>query len=149
MPNKVTAAPPVAVARVAEQLGVDPGELRSYGRRAKTRTEHLRLVAQYLGWRLPTTLELKELDEFLLARALEHDSPTLLFRLACEYLISARVIRPGPVTVVERVAHARAEAQRETFDRLAHESPSSGARRWTTFWPSSPTRRCRTRRSAV
>lgn len=31
------------------------------------------------------------------------------------------MIRPGPVTVVERVAHASAEAQRETFDRLAHE----------------------------
>jgi hypothetical protein len=45
----------------------------------------------------------------------------LLFRLACEYLISARVIRPGPVTVVKRVAHARDEARRETFDRLAHE----------------------------
>jgi hypothetical protein len=28
-------------------------------------------VARYLGWRLPTTVELKELDEFLLARALE------------------------------------------------------------------------------
>ncbi|WP_344412271.1 DUF4158 domain-containing protein [Amycolatopsis minnesotensis] len=47
---------------------------------------------------------MKELDEFLLARAMEHDSPTLLFRLACEYLISAKVIRPGPETVVERVA---------------------------------------------
>ena len=102
-------------------VDVDPDALRSYGRRAKTRTEHLRLVAKYLGWRLPTTLELKELDEFLLARAMEHDSPTLLFRLAGEYLISVRVIRPGPVTVVERVAHARAEAGRETFDRLAHE----------------------------
>ncbi len=121
VPDKVLSAPPVVVARLAEQLGVDPDVLRSYGRRAKTRTERLRLVATFLGWRLPTTLELQELDEFLLARALEHDSPTLLFRLACEYLISARVIRPGPVTVVERVAHVRAEAQRETFDRLAHE----------------------------
>lgn len=26
--------------------------------------------------------------------------------VACEYLVSARVIRPGPVTVVERVAPA-------------------------------------------
>ncbi|MBF6150500.1 Tn3 family transposase, partial [Nocardia nova] len=51
----------------------------------------------------------------------EHDSPTLLFRLGCEYLISAKVIRPGPVTVVERVAHARHQAQTETYDRLAHE----------------------------
>ncbi|GGM84379.1 hypothetical protein GCM10012275_63800 [Longimycelium tulufanense] len=121
VPDNVVSAPPVAVARLAGQLGVDPSVLRTYGRRAKTRTEHLRLVAKYLGWRLPTALELKELDEFLLARALEHDSPTLLFRLACEYLISAKVIRPGPVTVVERVAHARAEAQRETYDRLVHE----------------------------
>ena len=43
-----------------------------------------------------------------------------LFRLACEYLISVQVIRPGPVTVLERVAHAREQAQRETYDRLAH-----------------------------
>nr|WP_232328072.1 Tn3 family transposase [Kibdelosporangium sp. MJ126-NF4]CEL16561.1 Mobile element protein [Kibdelosporangium sp. MJ126-NF4] len=121
VPDKIKAAPPVAVVRLAEQLGLDPGALRLYGKRAKTRTDHLRLVAQYSSWRLPTTLELKELDEFLLARAMEHDSPTLLFRLACEYLISAKVLRPGPVTVVERVAHARVEAQRETFDRLAHE----------------------------
>ncbi len=121
VPDEVAAAPRAAVVRLAEQLQVDPDALRSYGRRAKTRTEHLRLVARYLGWRAPTTLELKELDEFLLARALEHDSPLLLFRLACEYLISARVIRPGPVTVVERVAHAREQARRETFDRLADE----------------------------
>ncbi|WP_231510038.1 DUF4158 domain-containing protein [Streptosporangium roseum] len=46
VPDKVSTAPPVAVARLADQLGVDPVELRSYGRRAKTRTEHLRLVAQ-------------------------------------------------------------------------------------------------------
>nr|WP_207386396.1 DUF4158 domain-containing protein [Protofrankia symbiont of Coriaria ruscifolia] len=121
VPDEVAAAPRAAVVRLAEQLQVDPDHIRSYGRRAKTRTEHLRSVTRYLGWRAPTTLELKELDEFLLARALEHDSPLLLFRLACDYLISARVIRPGPVTVVERVAHAREEARRETFDRLAHE----------------------------
>lgn len=65
---------------------------------------------------------------------MENDSPTLLFRLACEYLISARVIRPGPVTVVERVAHARRQAQTETYDRLAHEFLPSGARSWTRCW---------------
>ncbi|MBA4854343.1 Tn3 family transposase [Nocardia farcinica] len=121
VPDKVTAAPPVAVARLAEQLKVDAAHLRSYGRRVQTRTEHLRLVARYLGWRPAGAMEFKELDEFLLARALEHDSPTLLFRLGCEYLISARVIRPGPETLVRRVAHAREQAQRETYDRLAHE----------------------------
>ena len=95
VPDDVAAAPQAAVVRLAGRLQVDPAALRLYGRRAKTRTEHLRLAARYLGWRAAGPLELKELDEFLLARALEHDSPLLLFRLACEYLISARVIRPG------------------------------------------------------
>ena len=121
VPDDLASAPRAAVVRLAGQLQVDPDVIRSYGRRAKTRTDHLRLVTRYLRWRPAGELELKELDEFLLARAMEHDSPTLLFRLACEYLISARVIRPGPVTVVKRVAHAREKARQETFDRLARE----------------------------
>jgi hypothetical protein len=60
VPDKVSTAPPVAVARLADQLDIDPIELRSsYGRQAKTRTEHLRLVARYLGWRPTSTLELR------------------------------------------------------------------------------------------
>ena len=51
VPDDVGAAPATAVARLAGQLDVDPGVLRHYGRRAKTRTDHLRLVAQYRGWR--------------------------------------------------------------------------------------------------
>jgi Domain of unknown function (DUF4158) len=131
VPDEVAGAPQAAVARLAGQLGLDPEVIGAYGRRAKTRTEHVRLVARYLGWRVAGTLELKELDEFLLARAMEHDSPSLLFRLACEYLISARVIRPGPVTVVERVAHARRgpDGRRSTGWRTS--SPRHGAPRWT------------------
>ena len=41
----------------------------------------------------------------------EHDSPKLLFRLACEYLTSSRIVRPGVVTVLEHVATARARAK--------------------------------------
>jgi tRNA(Met) C34 N-acetyltransferase TmcA len=40
VPDKVAAARPVAVARLVEQLNVDAAELRSYGRRAQTRSEH-------------------------------------------------------------------------------------------------------------
>ena len=58
-------------------------------------TDHLRLVLQYTGWRVPRSLEVKELDDFLLARAMEHDSPSLLFRLACEHLRASQVVRPG------------------------------------------------------
>jgi hypothetical protein len=62
----------------------------------------------------------KQLQEFLLARAMEHDAPRLLFRLACEYLASAQLIRPGLVNLLERVATAREQAQAETWARVAH-----------------------------
>jgi Domain of unknown function (DUF4158) len=68
VPDEVASAPRAAVARLAEQLQVVPEAICSYGRRAKTRTDHPRLVAQYLRWRPAGELELKELDEFLLAR---------------------------------------------------------------------------------
>jgi hypothetical protein len=86
------------VARLAEQLRVDPEEICSYGRRAKTRTDHLRLAAQYLGWLAPTRLELKELDETPLARTIEHDSPTLSFRPVTDKTgRNSPLINPGQV----------------------------------------------------
>jgi hypothetical protein len=48
VPDEV--APAVAVVRLAERLGVDPAVLSGYGQRAHTRWDHLRLVADYLGW---------------------------------------------------------------------------------------------------
>ncbi|MGH3259306.1 MAG: Tn3 family transposase, partial [Streptosporangiaceae bacterium] len=120
VPDDLTAAPPAAVARLSERLGVPVGELRGYGAREQTRTDHLRELAAYLGWRAMDGPGWKELEEFLFARAMEHDSPKLLFRQACEYLASARVIRPGVVKVLERVAAARARAREETWARVAH-----------------------------
>lgn len=120
VPDAVAAAPAVAVERLATQLELPVGVLGGYGQREQTRTDHLREVMAYLGWRTADRQASKELDEFLLARAMEHDSPSLLFRLACEHLITARVVRPGPVKLLERVASARARAERETYDRIAH-----------------------------
>jgi hypothetical protein len=62
VPDVVTAAPPAAVARLARQLQVDPGELDGYGEREQTRTDHLRLVLRYCGWRTAGMLEFKELE---------------------------------------------------------------------------------------
>ncbi|MEV0313661.1 DUF4158 domain-containing protein [Nonomuraea fuscirosea] len=107
VPADVPSAPSAAVARLSERLRISVGELARYGGREQTRSSHLQQVARYLGWRTAGELERKELDEFLLARAMEHDSPSLLFRLACEHLVSSRVIRPGVVTLLERVAAAR------------------------------------------
>jgi hypothetical protein len=120
VPDDVASAPPAAVARLSTRLGIPMGDLRGYGARDQTRTTHLGQVMRYLKWDAPTERTYKELDEFLLARAMEHDSPSLLFRLACEHLAAVKVVRPGPVGLLEHVATARAAAKRETYDRYAH-----------------------------
>ncbi|MGI5489623.1 DUF4158 domain-containing protein [Microtetraspora malaysiensis] len=122
VPDAVTAAPPVAVARLAERLDVDPALIEGYGRREQTRSDHLRAAAEYLGWKTapPGSPALKELEQFLLDRAMEHDSPTLLFTLAREYLISTRTIRPGVMILAKMVASARTGATELTFAKVAH-----------------------------
>ncbi|MFY1615451.1 Tn3 family transposase [Micromonospora sp. WMMD736] len=120
VPDDVAAAPAAVVGRLSQWLGIAMGELRGYGEREQTRTGHLREVAGYAGWRSMDTAEWKDLDEFLFARAMEHDSPKLLFRLACEYLLSSRVVRPGVILLLRRVAAARARARGETWSRVRH-----------------------------
>jgi TnpA family transposase len=119
VPDDVTAAPAPAVARLADRLGIPAAELSSYGQRGQTRTGHLRQVMTYAGWRILDAPGWKELDEFLFARAMEHDSPKLLFRLACEYLRSEQVVRPGVVLLLEHVATARERARAGTWLLLA------------------------------
>jgi len=102
---------------LAARFNVDTQSLVRYGERAQARTDPLRLVCDYLGWKIAPVggVEEKELEEFLLGRAMEHDSPTTLFTLACEYLIANRTVRPGAVSLLEMVAAAR-----ETTTTLTH-----------------------------
>src|SRR5258708_20131316 len=53
VPDDVASAPAAAVARLAEQLGLDPGALGGYGRRPHTRSDHLTKAARYLGLTTP------------------------------------------------------------------------------------------------
>ena len=139
VPDDVTTAPAAAVARLSDRLGIPVGELRGYGGREQTRTGHLRDIVAFLGWRTVDGPRWKELEEFLLARAMEHDSPKLLFRQACEYLASSRVVRPGVVSILERIAASRSQARTST----GHVSPrccraSGGAPTLTACWWSIP-----------
>ncbi len=71
------------------------------------------------GFREAGPVELRALGEWLVDRALEHDRPSLLFRVACEHLHAAKIIRPGVTRLERMVATARQRAQRETLQRLA------------------------------
>ncbi|MGH3568800.1 MAG: DUF4158 domain-containing protein [Pseudonocardia sp.] len=64
MPDEVTAAPAVAVQRLAARLGIAEAALAGYGRREQTRTDHLRVVMAYRGWRSAEELSLKSLTSF-------------------------------------------------------------------------------------
>jgi Domain of unknown function (DUF4158) len=122
VPDAVDSAPPVAVARLAERLGPAPEAIEGYGHRAHTRSDHLLLVARYLGWKSAPAGggEMKEVEQFLLDRAMEHDSPTLLFNLATEFLMSTKTIRPG-VSILERmIISARTGATALTSELVGH-----------------------------
>jgi hypothetical protein len=117
VPTDFTATPEVAVTFVAEQLGIAPRVLTLYDNR-RTQSDHRRYVRVYLGFRQATPLDVYALQAWLVARALEHDKPTLLLQLACEKLHRERIVRPG-VTRLERfVATAREKAHEETFRQL-------------------------------
>jgi TnpA family transposase len=117
VPTDFKATPQAAVSFVAEQLGIDPSILVLYDNR-RTQSDHRRYVRAYLGFRQATPIDLYALQTWLLARALEHDKPTLLLQLACEKLYRERIVRPG-VTRLERfVATARERAHDETFRLL-------------------------------
>ena len=62
---------------------------------------------------------LKMLGDWLTERALEHDRPSLLLRLACDFLTAESVIRPAVTTVERSVIGARQRATAETYQRLA------------------------------
>ncbi|MGH7736235.1 MAG: DUF4158 domain-containing protein, partial [Gemmatimonadales bacterium] len=122
VPDDIWSVPQAAVLRLANQLEVFPGALGQYGRRAQTLSDHLKLVLRYLDWKpVPAAGEpLKDLEQFLLDRAMEHDTPSLLFHQAAEFLVSAHVARPGVVTLMEMVATARTGAGALTSEKVGH-----------------------------
>lgn len=127
-PDDLGSAPSAVVEYLAIQLGVSVEALAAYGGRDQTRTDHLRQAQDYLGFRRADATDVRRLGEWLLERALEHDRPSLLFRLACEHLFASKIVRLG-VTQLERlVATARHSAQAEIFTRLVPVLESSEVR---------------------
>ncbi len=124
IPDDLTGCPSAAVSRLGSQWGLAlddlPELLASYGGwEGRTRRDHRALVLTWLGWRGCGSGERKQLDAFLLARALEHDAPGVLLQLACDWLRHERIMRPSVDTLSRRVAAARDGARAATYHRLA------------------------------
>lgn len=59
------------------QLGIPIAQSRRVRHPEAGANEHLRTIAARLGWRTAGRAEWKDLEEFLLARGIEHDVPSM------------------------------------------------------------------------
>jgi TnpA family transposase len=119
--------PPSVVNYVAAQLSIEVRHLAKYPARQQTRSDHQRLIENYLGFRYLSDSDFKLISNWLTQRALEHDSPLLLMRLLCERLLSDNFVRPGFSVLERMVATARNDAENEIFrllEEVVDEIPS-------------------------
>ncbi|MCK5520921.1 MAG: DUF4158 domain-containing protein, partial [Candidatus Marinimicrobia bacterium] len=114
-PRMLTTIPNNVIDHIACQLKVNPDILSAYGSCIQTKTNHFQEIQNYLGYSKANIEELKELSEWILQRALEHDKPTLLFHMACEKLHSDKIVRPGITSIERMVMTARRQAQEKIY----------------------------------
>ena len=114
-----TDAPPVVVNYIGAQIRVPSAVLGAYmttGERDLQR--HTAAVVRHLGWSPCGRGEWKLLADWLVDRALEHDTPSVLFHQALSHLRAERIVRPGIDRLMRAVATARATASAEIYRML-------------------------------
>lgn len=114
---KLTSVPEIVIEFVASQIDVESIQIKDYGGREQTRSDHQRQIENYLGYRSATPDDFQTVTEWLTARALEHDRPILLLQMLCEYLQSARIVRPG-LTILEKIVGAAREKAEQEIHRM-------------------------------
>ena len=123
VPADLASTPPDVTQRLAERVRVAPSALSRYVATVdgRLRRLHVASVVERAGWRSCGRSERKRLADWLVARALEHDDPSLLFAQALEHLRAEHVVRPGLDRLQREIAEARAVAHREILWRLRPE----------------------------
>ena len=123
VPADLAGVPPEVVQFVAKQVGAAPASFTRYARDVdgRTRRRHVAAVVEQAGWRTCGRGEWKALGDWLVARALEHDAPSVLFAQALGQLRAERVVRPGLDRLARTVGTARVAAGEEIRRRLGPE----------------------------
>ena len=81
VPAELGDTPPELTRHVGDQIGVAAATFTRYARGVdgRTRRRHVAAVVEHAGWRGCAAPEWNALAEWLTERALEHDTPTVLF----------------------------------------------------------------------
>ena len=95
IPDNLLDPPPEIVRLLAYQLKLNSEVLNNYGEREQTRSDHLRQIMAFLGFRRATPIDLMELEAWLADRALEHDDSNFLLLTALDRLRWDSIVRPG------------------------------------------------------
>jgi TnpA family transposase len=109
------------LAFVADELNIRPHiiKIESYGKRDKTRTEHLQDILKYLGFRKWQLSDEPLMEKWLVEQGMEHDHQRYLLDNLCEKLRKEKIFRPAIGTLEELVAGIRELLELETYKRLS------------------------------
>jgi hypothetical protein len=120
VPAELSDAPREVVRHVGEQIGVAAATFTRYAREvdARTRRRHVADVIEHAGWRTCGPSDWSALAGWLIERALEHDTPSILFGQALDQLRAERIVRPGLDRLMRTVSMARADARKEIRRRM-------------------------------
>jgi TnpA family transposase len=123
VPVALADTPPEVAGHVGKQIGVAPATFRRYARDTdgRTRRRHIAAVIDHAGWRACGKREWGSLGRWLTERALEHDTPTILFGQALDQLRAERVVRPGLDRLMRAVSTARVNGRKEIRRRFRPE----------------------------
>ncbi len=125
VPDELAGIPESALRFVGEQTETQPQELLVYGERAQTRSDHLVLVREHLGFRGWDSQTAVAVGKWLAERAVEHERPSVLMSLLGEHLRARAIERPSVWVLGRMIGAAREAAQGEIVKRLADQLPAA------------------------
>ena len=129
VPAELSDAPREVARHAGEQIGVAPATFTRYAREvdARTRRRHVADAIEHAGWRTCGPSDWSALAGWLTERALEHDTPSILFGQALDQLRAERIVRPGLDRLMRTVSTARADGGKEIRRRMDDDLTSPSA----------------------
>ncbi|MBD3776851.1 MAG: Tn3 family transposase [Thiotrichales bacterium] len=99
------------------QLKVDSSQIRLYGHRQKTVSEHQEIIRQYLNLR-PFGTAAHETEAFLYQQAFSLEQTSALLAKVCEFLRSQHILEPALDTLQRLIQTQRETARSEIYRRI-------------------------------